>query len=414
MRNSLCLLCILCMVAAACGKADPVKKTAVSGNPPAVTGIPSDPCVIYPAEYEVPIRLALSSDDASDMRVFPGEGLAAEVTQSGASTWTVEIKATESLGSQSSVSISAVNDCGETIQAFDVVKASLDVQTTEYVVPAAGASLSVIVSSNLCYTASSESTWINLEANDAGYCITAQKNSSFESRSAEIQISDSNGLLTSTVLVVQDAAIDYSMEERAALVALWNATGGESWKQVSSTVGGRTYSTSNWNTDASIDTWYGVTVNSDGHVIFIHLTGMGLTGTIPEEIGYMPWLQELWLGGNELTGNLPSSLANLRILKDLDLSGNRLSGDLEGSSLSGIASHLSCLSLSGNLFTGAFPGWVADMPEDANFWLQGNCLDGIVPESVKAHPRWNEDACDGTGRTIGEINMDQREGYVLR
>ena len=67
-----------------------------------------------------------------------------------------------------------------------------------------------------------------------------------------------------------------------------------------------------------------------------------------------------------------------------------------------------------NLFTGGFPDWIGDVPEGANFWLQGNCLEGTVPEKVKAHPRWNAEAMDGTGRTIGEINMEQREGFVLK
>lgn len=91
-----------------------------------------------------------------------------------------------------------------------------------------------------------------------------------------------------------------------------------------------------------------------------------------------------------------------------------LTGKLEDSTLGDIAPHLKSLSLSGNLFTGGFPEWIGDVPEAANFWLQGNCLEGTVPEKVKAHPRWNAEAMDGTGRTIGEINMEQREGFVLK
>ena len=213
--------------------------------------------------------------------------------------------------------------------------------------------------------------------------------------------------------MTQAAAINYAEEEREALVALWNATGGQEWKDLSNSTGGREYSTANWCTDAPVDTWYGVTVNPDGHVIYLHLAGVGLKGKLPEGIGKLAFLQELWLGDNDLSGGIPESIGELQVLKNVSMSGMSLSGNLESSSLGNIASHLKNVSLSGNMFTGGFPEWVGDMPENANFWLQGNCLEGKVPEKVKLHPRWNAEVLDGSGRTVGQINMHSSEGHVL-
>lgn len=413
MRNCLSLLCIVCMAAAACGKNAPVEKIVDRGEAPTISGVPSEPCLIYPAGCGLSLAFLLHSSEDVSLKAVPGEGLLADVMPLGEGDWHLEVTATESLGDQSVVTVYAIGKHGETIVSFDVVKACLDAQTAEYNLSSAGASLSVVVSSNVEYEIFCDVPWISSDITESGCALTVKPNQDYTSRSAEVVFVDSEGLLKTSVLIVQDAAVDYPSEERAALVSLWEATGGPFWRQASSTVGGRTYSTVNWNTDAPIDTWYGVTLNSEGHVIFIHLTGMGLKGTIPDCIGDLLWLQELWLGDNDLSGQIPSSIAGLSILKDIDLSGNALSGELESSSIASIASHLSCLSLSGNLFTGSFPEWVADMPESANFWLQGNCLEGLVPERVKTHPRWNEDACDGTGRTIGQINMVQRDGFIL-
>ena len=51
-----------------------------------------------------------------------------------------------------------------------------------------------------------------------------------------------------------------------------------------------------------------------------------LTGTIPNELGYMASALELDLSANELTGSIPGQLGQLRELIQLRLSSNNLNG----------------------------------------------------------------------------------------
>ena len=65
-----------------------------------------------------------------------------------------------------------------------------------------------------------------------------------------------------------------SAEDRAALVELYNATGGASWTN-----------TTNWLSDRPIREWYGVSNDPDGRVSELFLSGNQLTGEIPRELG---------------------------------------------------------------------------------------------------------------------------------
>ena len=79
--------------------------------------------------------------------------------------------------------------------------------------------------------------------------------------------------------------------DRAALVALYEATGGSKWPR-----------SNNWLTDAPVGRWSGVTVNEEGRVTGLDLSFANLTGSIPPELGSLHAMRELYLGGNDLTG----------------------------------------------------------------------------------------------------------------
>ena len=94
---------------------------------------------------------------------------------------------------------------------------------------------------------------------------------------------------TSTATLLDSDRNNAGSENRAALVALYNATGGASWL-----------------TDTPLGDWHGVTI-VDGRVTELHLGGNGLRGDIPPELGNLTHLRELWLGDdNHLTGEIPS------------------------------------------------------------------------------------------------------------
>ncbi len=106
-------------------------------------------------------------------------------------------------------------------------------------------------------------------------------------------------------------------EDRAALEALYDATGGAGW--VAST---------NWRTSAPLDEWYGVTADADDSVTGLELGFNGLTGPIPVELGGLVNLQRLDLFSNDLTGPIPSELGSLVNLETLDFGGNELTGSI--------------------------------------------------------------------------------------
>ena len=101
-------------------------------------------------------------------------------------------------------------------------------------------------------------------------------------------------------------------EDMAALTALYQATDGPNWNNVS-----------NWLTDAPLSQWHGVTVGNSGRVVALNLGSNNLTGAIPPELGNISKLQLLHLNGNDLSGELPDGLAALPLeeLVFLDNSG---------------------------------------------------------------------------------------------
>ena len=97
--------------------------------------------------------------------------------------------------------------------------------------------------------------------------------------------------------------------DRAALVALYNATSGPNW----------TINT-NWLTTAALSEWYGVTTDVDGRVTHVYLAQNELNGELPVELGDLTSLQILYLSQNMLSGAIPAALGDLASLQILDIS----------------------------------------------------------------------------------------------
>ena len=110
--------------------------------------------------------------------------------------------------------------------------------------------------------------------------------------------------------------------ERAALVALYEATDGANWTH-----------NGNWLSAAPVAAWYGVVTDASGRVTELNFPANGLNGPIPD-LSALTGLTHLDLGHNQLTGPVPdlSALTNLSWL--LNLRGNLLCLP-EGAVLSG-------------------------------------------------------------------------------
>ena len=111
------------------------------------------------------------------------------------------------------------------------------------------------------------------------------------------------------------AASGSAETDREALVALYNATGGENWEN-----------SDNWLSDAPLGKWRGVTTNDDGRVTKLLFIGNNMGGEIPAELGSLSNLITLELARNELSGEIPPELGSLTNLTKLELAGNDLSG----------------------------------------------------------------------------------------
>lgn len=107
----------------------------------------------------------------------------------------------------------------------------------------------------------------------------------------------------------------YTSDEKKILDKLYDECGGVEWK-----------STYGWGLDNVSECDYeGVTCNRSGRVVNITLADHGLTGSLPEEIGFLRHLEILNLANNELEGQIPVSL-KFPPLEELDISGNKFTG----------------------------------------------------------------------------------------
>ena len=120
--------------------------------------------------------------------------------------------------------------------------------------------------------------------------------------------------------------------DRAALVALYNATDGPNW-----------VNNENWLTDAPLGDWFGVDTDDSGRVVSLAMgyydrqleqwISNGVSGPIPTELGNLANLERLYLHENDLSGPIPTELGNLTDLEVLNLGGNDLTGPIPRSLL---------------------------------------------------------------------------------
>jgi len=153
--------------------------------------------------------------------------------------------------------------------------------------------------------------------------------------------------------------------ERAALIAIYNQTGGPNWTK-----------STNWFGPAGMEcSWYGVSCNSTyDHVTSFVLTYNNLVGTLPSLDG-LPALDTFWVEGNQLSGSIPpiSGLANLRFF---NVKTNHLSGAIP--SPSGL-SNLQYFVVANNQLTGGIP-LLSGLPSLTDLDASANHLTGTVPQ----------------------------------
>ena len=148
--------------------------------------------------------------------------------------------------------------------------------------------------------------WSDLEA-DTGSTSTRYSHTGLTSGTTRhYRVSAINSAGTGPPSNLAAARTSTTGTDRAALVALYNATDGPNWTDDTS-----------WLTDAPLRTWHGVSTDASGRVTRLELHENGLSGSIPAEMGNLTSLEALILWGNGITD--VSGLAEVVSLRVLSL-----------------------------------------------------------------------------------------------
>ena len=232
---------------------------------------------------------------------------------------------------------------------------------------------------------------LGAEAFDANGHAVAGAAFTWSSGDTPVARVDASGLVrgvgegTATITAISGSAqgtseITVAYPDRAALVALYEATGGPDWVNNDS-----------WLTDAPLGDWYGVVTDGQGRVAELNLGGIwnpeadqwesnNLRGPIPPELGNLANLTVLDLGSNILSGPIPRELGNLSNLWALDLYANILTGPIPPEL--GNLANLAWLYLGYNRLTGPIPPELVNLPGLIDLFLNHNNLWGPIPRSL--------------------------------
>lgn len=110
-----------------------------------------------------------------------------------------------------------------------------------------------------------------------------------------------------------DLVVLHGLEmDRTVLEALYIALDGDNW-----------VNNTNWLTDAPLEEWHGITVQ-DGRVSEVDLVNNNLNGQLPNEIGSLQLLANLYLQNNQIYGTIPEGIDEFQGLLRMDMSHNQL------------------------------------------------------------------------------------------
>jgi len=172
--------------------------------------------------------------------------------------------------------------------------------------------------------------------------------------------------------------------QRFALATLFFATnphtGKDGWKE-----------DLRWMTDRTpeCESWYGgktdpkgvLTCDDNDQVTKLSLYDNNLHGTLPEEIGLLTNLQNLFLQSNHLSGTLPESLGKLTNLEVLNIMDNHIGGSIP-KSMSRNLHKLKMVDMSKNKLEGTFPEELTSLKSLTHLWLNHLSLTGSVSDEV--------------------------------
>ncbi len=262
--------------------------------------------------------------------------------------------------------------------------------------PAPVATTVAVSPASATLTALEETTRFTAEVRDQNGQVMAGAAVAWASSDASVAAVDASGQVTSAgngaatitatagsvsgtaAVTVAQAEITVENPDRAALLALYEATDGPNW-----------VNNENWLTDAPLGEWYGVGTDASGRVVsleFLHWDEngypvfFGLAGPIPPQLGNLTNLTRLYLGTNSLRGPIPPELGNLTNLTRLNLGNNSLSGPIP--SELGNLTNLTWLTLGNNSLSGPIPSELGNLANLTRLNLEENRLSGAIPAAL--------------------------------
>ena len=128
---------------------------------------------------------------------------------------------------------------------------------------------------------------------------------------------------------------------------------------------------------------FGVLPNTLGHLVNlrqIYLNSNMITGPIPDDIEFLQNLRYFFLDNNNISGIIPPNICLLRHLTHINLSNNQLTGPIPENI--GDLNNLKYLSLSYNQLTGTIPESIGNLTRVRQLFLEYNNLSGELPYSI--------------------------------
>ncbi|CAL9015667.1 unnamed protein product [Prunus brigantina] len=137
----------------------------------------------------------------------------------------------------------------------------------------------------------------------------------------------------------------------------------------------------NWSATTSVCNWVGVTCGARHlRVSVLNLSYMGLTGTIPPNLGNLSFLVGLLFRNNSFHGTLPRELSYLRRVKLINFGYNNFMGSIP--SWFGSFPKLQIFNLRGNQFSGSLSTTIFNMSTLQVIDLTNNQLSGAIPREI--------------------------------
>ena len=110
--------------------------------------------------------------------------------------------------------------------------------------------------------------------------------------------------------------------------------------------------------------------------------GQRLQGTLPTEIGALPFLQSISFPYNDFSGTIPSEYGSLRHLLNLEVHGNLLSGQIPEEFFDQTGNSLVAFNVGDNLLTGTLSTGIGYLRDLKGLHIFDNNLKGAFPTEI--------------------------------